>query len=229
MDTVFDKSPIRKELERAQRKLAHYQKAEEEERSNRPRFDFGKWFDRTLLEIAVHIPVGVAIVVSCYGAQQYGDFGPVFMAMSVALSLLLSRAYSMLCNTHRLDVAAFLVMLGVGAFCWEAYWVHLGFDRFNHQNAADGLMTFADEALIAGSVMLGLFNLFGRRAFITGHDKKWSKRRNTLISNIGNTQEAPRLRTMPAEAARECYRRNGGWPLGYVATDEDMRAVAEAA
>lgn len=204
----------------------------------KPRFNFGRFFGRVILEAAVHIPVFVAIGISCYGYEQYGAFAVGLMPLTLALSYLLSRTYSMFITTHRLDVAAGLLVIGIGGFLMEAYGVHLGAVRFNEQNAAQGLQTFSEEALITASIVLGIMNVWSRRAYITGHEDpaelagrpepwwKWQNRRAKFTNTIARNTEAPRIRNMPADYAHECYRRNGAWPLGYAPTAEDLAAVA---
>lgn len=239
--TIFDKSPITKQLERAQRQLERYRQQEEEATANKPKFNLGRWFERNLMEIAVHIPVGVAIGISCYGWEQYGAFAFGLVPLTCALSYLLSRTYSLFLGAHRLDVAIFLPVLGALAFCTEAYGVHLGLERFNHANAAQGLQTFDNTILILVSVMLGLMNVFSRHAFITGHDKvsgenlkaesRWFriKRENKGFDAIARTEQKEELAhgmTTKDRLAVKCYQNRGGWPEGYKPTQAALDAVA---
>jgi len=139
---------------------------------NKPAAISGGAVDRFIMEVVVHIPVAVAIGISIYGGQQYGAFLWGIAPLCVALSVMLSRTYAMIqsaAKIHRWDVVVFLVMLGAFAFAWEAYSVHLGLVRFNLANAAAGLQTFGEEAMIAASIILGAFNVFSRRAYVTGH------------------------------------------------------------
>lgn len=199
----------------------------------------GRSIDRVLMEIATHIPVGVAVVVSCYGEMQFGAFGMVFAAMSLGLSLLLSRSYALWGTCHNGDVRVFLPILAVGAFLWECYFVHFGLEAFNAANAKQGLMTFAPEALVAGSIILGLYNLFSRRAYVTGHEKAASdatapesyyrsrKKADRLVANIGRNEQ--RTAQMEDGTAVEIFIRHGAWPLGYKPTEAALAEVARRA
>ncbi len=182
--------------------------------------------NRASLEIAVHIPVFVAVGASIYGWFQYGAFAAGLIPLTVALSWLLSRTYSMGLRTHRLDVAGFLAVLGGLAFVVESYGVHLGLERFNAYNAANGLQTFDPIILWVVSIMLGLMNLFSRRAYITGHEDpaeeagrpeawwKWNSRRSKFMDNIARS-EAPRVSQLSDEEALRVYERTGALPFGY--------------
>lgn len=241
MDTVFDKSPIRKQLERAERQLERFRRDAEEATANKPKFNLGRFTEKCLLEAAVHIPVGVAIGISCFGWEQYGAFAFGLVPLTCALSYLLSRTYSMFLAAERLDVAIFLPVLGLLAFCTEAYGVHLGLERFNHQNAAAGLQTFDNTILILVSVMLGLMNVFSRHAFITGHAKlngenlrpesRWfrQKRESKGFAGIAHMEAKEELRngmTTKDALAVKCYRNRGGWPENYKPTQAALDAIA---
>lgn len=212
-----------------------------EEVPDKPRLtwaDFGRGVDRLLLELAVHIPVAVAIGISAFGYMQYGLFAWGLVPLAFALSFLLSRTYAMAISTHRGDVALFLMLIGFGAFCAEAYGVHLGAVRFNEQNAADGLQTFSDEALIAASVILGLMNLFSRRAYVTGHGRlaldmggpeawwRWRTRRKRLDTGLANAAAKDRRTSdLADDDAVYCYQKNGAWPLGYTPTETALARI----
>lgn len=215
---------------RSQLKLLK-RKAEEAEPAPKPRFNLWAAIDRGLMEIAVHIPVGVAVGISAYGYSQYGAFAAGLIPLACALSWKLSRTYSMLVTTHRLDVAAFLILIGAGAFVLEAYGVHLGAVRFNEENAANGLQTFDDALLIGASVILGLMNLFSRRAYITGHGKladessnpeSWwrhARRRDRFMQGLERTNGG-RISQLTDDQALHCFDRNGAWPLGFTPSPE---------
>jgi len=140
----------------------------------------GQKRDRHFMDVIVHIPVAVAIGFSIYGYQQYGWFLVGLAPLTIYLSVTLSRSLERIIETRRLrpDVMWASAISALACFCAEAYGVHLGLERFNHMNAAEGLMVIDDAALIAFSVMLGLKNFYNRRAFVTGLDSvtavEWS-------------------------------------------------------
>lgn len=228
---------IRTQLKVLEGKISKASKAAEET-APRKRFNLGRWLDRTSLEIAVHIPVFVAVGISIYGWMQYGAFAAGLIPLTCALSWLLSRTYSMGLKTHRLDVAFFLTILGGLSFVVEAYGVHLGLERFNAYNEANHLQTFDGTILVLVSIMLGLMNLFSRRAYITGHEDpaeeagrpeawwKWNSRRSKWTARIGETSQAPRLAQLSDDDAVRCFERNGGWPLGYKPTATALARVS---
>lgn len=197
---------------------------------------------RSFMEAVTHVPVGVAVVLSCVGASQFGLLGYVFMAMSVALSVLLSRTYAMWCNAQARDVRWFLPVLGFFAFAWECYFVHLGFSVANKVNAAQGLMTFEEVVMIGGSVALGTFNLFSRRSFITGHENAASdaaapetyyrsrKKADRLFAGLSNAAEKDqRVAQMADGVAVETFLRHGAWPYGYKPTERALAEVEQRA
>lgn len=217
---------------RTQLKLVK-RRTEEAEMIQKPPSRFWEYFDRGLMEMAVHIPVAVAVGISAYGYMQYGAFAVGLVPLAFALSWLLSRTYAMAISTHRLDVALFLFLIGTGAFAAEAYGVHLGAVRFNEENAAAGLQTFSEEALIAASIILGLMNLFSRRAYVTGHGKlaldmanpeawwKWRTRRQRSHDRIARSESkdiAYRVSDLSDDQALAIYQKAGAWPLGFKPT-----------
>jgi hypothetical protein len=238
MDIFQQQQRAARELKKATREL----KLVQAEATPKPRFNFGRWADRSLLEIAVHIPVAVAIGISWYGWEQYGAFAYGLVPLTFAISFLLSRAYSMCIRTHRYDVAAWLFLLGGLAFAWEAYGVHLGLERFNHHNAAAELQTFAPWILILASIMLGLMNVASRRAFVTGHDDpteqmggpeqwwRWDARRKKGFETIARAERrdafARGIGGLNDEEALAIYRKHDAWPLGFTPSAELAARVA---
>ncbi len=240
-DFMNQKSDVRRQLERATRELNRYRKQEEEASANKPKFSFFGWLDRTLMEAAVHTPVFVAIGISIFGWEQYGWFAAGLIPLTCSLSWLLSRSYAKLINAHRADVAVFLVVLGALAFCTEAYGVHLGLERFNHYNAANGLQTFDGSILILVSIMLGLMNLFSRWGYVTGEEHSadrsgraetkwfWHRRRDNFETALTLTEARDELKNgmnIKDHLAVKCFKTQGGWPMGYKPSAAALEAIA---